>query len=105
MSDTKVTVVARCRAKKGMEGKVRNEILALVSPTRAEPGCVNYALHVSADNPGMFMLYENWTSKPELDKHLAMPYLERFKGLAEELLDSMAGDFVDAEVAKVFTDP
>ena len=86
MSEAQVTVVARCQAKKGMEERVRGEILALVEPTRAEPGCINYDLHVAADDPGQFLLYENWTSKGELDKHLAMPYLERFKGLAAELL-------------------
>ena len=86
MAATQVTVIARCQAKPGREERVRNEILALVEPTRAEPGCINYDLHVSQDDPSRFLLYENWTSKGELDKHLAMPYLERFKGLAEELL-------------------
>ena len=82
----KVTVIARCTAKPGLEARVRSEILALVEPTRAEPGCINYDLHISVDDPAEFMLYENWTSQGELDKHLAMPYLERFKGLADELL-------------------
>ncbi|MDF1553209.1 MAG: putative quinol monooxygenase [Deferrisomatales bacterium] len=86
MSETQVTVIARCKAKKGLEERVRDEILVLVEPTRAEPGCINYDLHVSADDPAQFVLYENWTSKGELDKHLAMPYLERFKELAEQLL-------------------
>lgn len=81
-----VTVVARCRAKKGLEAKVREEILALVAPTRSEAGCLNYDLHVSSDDPGLFMLYENWTSKAALDQHLATPYLERFKALAPGLL-------------------
>jgi quinol monooxygenase YgiN len=86
MAATQVTVIARCQAKPGLEERVRSEILALVEPTRAEPGCLNYDLHVAADDPTEFVLYENWTSQGELDKHLAMPYLERFKGLAEELL-------------------
>lgn len=86
MSATQVSVVARCQAKPGLEERVRGEILALVEPTRAEPGCINYDLHVATDDPAQFVLYENWTSQGELDKHLAMPYLERFKGLAEQLL-------------------
>jgi quinol monooxygenase YgiN len=32
------------------------------------------------------MLYENWKSKEDLDAHLAMPYLKKFIGKAEEIL-------------------
>ena len=101
MSEAQVTVIARCQAKKGMEERVRGEILALVEPTRAEPGCINYDLHVAADDPGQFLLYENWTRKGELDKHLAMPYLERFKGLAEELLAAP----IEITLWEMITDP
>ncbi len=86
MAKKKVTVIARCKAKPGKEAEVRREILALVDPTRAEEGCLNYDLHVSADDPGIFVLYENWKSKADLDQHLATPYLERFKALAPGLL-------------------
>lgn len=85
MAGGKVTVVARCRAKPGREREVREEILALVGPTRAEAGCLNYDLHVSAGDPGLFLLYENWRSKADLDEHLATPYLDRFKALAPGL--------------------
>ena len=101
MAGRKVTVVATCRAKPGLEGRVRKEILSLVEPTRAEAGCINYDLHVAADNPAHFMLYENWTSKEDLDEHLAMPYLERFKALAPELL---AGP-LDVQLFEMVTTP
>ena len=86
MKPKQVTVIARCRARPGLEQRVRDEILALVEPTRAEPACINYDLHVSVDDPAQFVLYENWTSREALDEHLATPYLERFKGLAPQLL-------------------
>lgn len=86
METKKVTVIARCKAKPGKEAEVRKEILALVAPTRAEAGCLNYDLHVSTDDPSLFLLYENWKSKADLDRHLATPYLERFKALAPGLL-------------------
>ena len=86
MADKKVTVIARIKAKPGMEETVKNEVLALVAPTRAEAGCINYDLHQTADDKSVLMLYENWVSKKDLDEHLAMPYLEAFKAKAEELL-------------------
>ena len=86
MAEKKVTVVARIKAKPGLEEQVKNELLGLVGPTRTEGGCINYDLHQSSDEAGLFMFYENWISKKDLDDHLAMPYLEAFKAKAEDLL-------------------
>ncbi|MRR35366.1 antibiotic biosynthesis monooxygenase [bacterium] len=86
MADGKVTVIAKARAKTGLEEQVRQEITALLAPTRAEAGCINYDLHQSAADPALFMLYENWVSMKDLEEHLAMPYLEAFKAKAPQLL-------------------
>ena len=86
MSLKKVTVVATFKAKQGLEETVKDEITSLLGPTRAEPGCLNYDLHQSCDDKAVFMLYENWVSKEELDKHLAMPYLQAFLGKAPDLV-------------------
>ncbi len=81
-----VTVLALFKARPGLEEAVRNEILALVQPTRSEAGCLNYDLHVSGADPSSLMLYENWVSKEDLDQHLAMPYLQAFLAKADSLL-------------------
>ncbi len=78
MSQKKVTVVATFKAVVGMENTLRDECLALVEPTRAEAGCLNYDFHSSCDDGTTFMFYENWVSKEELDKHLATPHLQAF---------------------------
>ncbi|HYY57771.1 MAG TPA: antibiotic biosynthesis monooxygenase [Pyrinomonadaceae bacterium] len=61
-----LSVVARVKAVKGMEEKVRRECLALVELSRLERGCINYDLHQSADDPSLFMFYENWMSREDL---------------------------------------
>ena len=66
MSEGKVTVVATFKAKAGMEATTRDAIQALIAPTRAESGCINYDLHQSTQDPSIFMLYENWISKKDL---------------------------------------
>ena len=81
-----VTVIAQLNAKPGREAALRAELLALIPITRKEPGCLNYDLHVSNDNPGHFVFHENWTSKQHLDDHLARPHLVAFIGKADELL-------------------
>ena len=87
MSFKQVTVLATIKAKKGLENHVAEELLSLIGPTRAEEGCLNYDLHRSSSDPTLFMFYENWVSKEDLDKHLAMPYLQAFLAKAPDLLD------------------
>lgn len=74
----KVSVVARVHARRGMEREVRRACLALVAPSRAEPGCINYDLHQSEDDPGLFMFYENWESREDLERHLETAHAHAF---------------------------
>lgn len=81
-----LTVVAVLKAKPGQETALRQELLALIPTTRQEPGCINYDLHQAVDQPGHFLFHENWTSKKDLDDHLARPHLTAFLAKANELL-------------------
>ncbi|MCX7603217.1 MAG: antibiotic biosynthesis monooxygenase [Bryobacteraceae bacterium] len=80
-----LTVVAEIVAKPGCEERLRQELLALIEPTRAEEGCLQYDLHVSTENPGHFLFFENWTSREALDRHLATPHLKRLDQVLPEL--------------------
>ncbi|MDJ0513194.1 MAG: putative quinol monooxygenase [Methyloceanibacter sp.] len=82
----KVTVIAFHRAKSGKEDALREALLALCGPTREEQGCINYDLHVSAEDPGLLVFHENWVSKADLDRHLASPHIDAFRQVAGELL-------------------
>jgi quinol monooxygenase YgiN len=86
MTEERVTVLARVKARVGHEAEVRRLLLALVAPSRAEAGCLNYDLHQSADDPTEFMFYENWTSRAALDAHMDRPHLDEFDARAEGLL-------------------
>jgi len=76
--NSNVMVVARVKAKPGQEAKVKQECLALVAPSRAEKGCVNYNLYRATDDPTLFIFYENWESREDIERHLQMPYCSRF---------------------------
>jgi len=86
MTNKRVTVFARMKAKDGIEENVRQELMSLVPQTRSEEGCINYDLHQSVDEKTLFMFYENWRSKEDLDKHLEMPYLKSFLEKADKIL-------------------
>jgi quinol monooxygenase YgiN len=81
-----VTVIAYHRAKPGKEQALRDALLAVCAPTRAEKGCINYDLHASPDEPGVLVFLENWESKADLDAHLASPHIDAFRAIAPDLL-------------------
>lgn len=85
MADHQITVIARIKAKDGMEEKVKQELLGLVGPTRSEKGCINYALHQSVENKSLFMFYENWLSKKDLDEHLQTAHMKAHMPKARDL--------------------
>ena len=80
-----VTVVAQIRAKDGMEDKVEQELVGLVGLTRSEKGCIKYDLHQSAENKSLFMFYEKWASKKDLDAHILMPHMKAHMQRARDL--------------------
>jgi quinol monooxygenase YgiN len=82
----KVTVIAYPRAKPGKERALREALLAVCAPTRAEQGCINYDLHLSPENPGLLVFHENWESKDDLDAHLASAHIDAFRKFAPDLL-------------------
>jgi quinol monooxygenase YgiN len=80
-----LTVVARIDAQPGKEDELRQALLALIEPTRKEQGCVQYDLHEENGKPGHFVFYENWTSREDLDRHLASPHLSALLPRVPEL--------------------
>jgi quinol monooxygenase YgiN len=82
-----LTVIAYMRAADGRADELREALLALIAPTAAERGYVNYDPHESVTEPGVFFFYENWDSADDLDAHLAAPHLVEFAARIPELLD------------------
>jgi quinol monooxygenase YgiN len=81
-----LTVVAEMTAKPGREEDLRKALLALITPTRREDGCVQYDLHIHSTDPARFLFYENWASEAHLERHAASPHLTAFLEAADGLL-------------------
>ncbi|MBZ5661469.1 MAG: antibiotic biosynthesis monooxygenase [Acidobacteriia bacterium] len=82
-----LTVIARIRAKAGQQGRLRQQLLSLVTPTRAEPGCVCYDLHESNTEPGLFVFYETWKTEADLDAHFQTPHMQAFHARIPDLVE------------------
>jgi quinol monooxygenase YgiN len=82
-----LTIVAQLKAKPGKEQELRQALQALVEPTRREEGLINYDMHVSNDDPGLFLFYENWRSRELWQRHMNSPHLQAFGGRQGELVE------------------
>jgi len=80
------TIIGMVVAKDETREEVRRILAAQVTPTRAESACINYDFHVDANDPNVFMFYENWRSKADLDAHLEAPHLQPLFSRLDELL-------------------
>lgn len=69
-----LSVVASISAKPEFRVAVRQALEAVVPPSRAEPGCLQYDLHVARDNPDGFVMIERWSDDATLDRHMATPH-------------------------------
>ncbi len=75
MAENLLTIVAHIQAKPGMEQRMKQDLLSLIIPTRAEAGCITFDVLVDTKDPTKFVLYENWESQAALDAHFQQPYV------------------------------
>jgi quinol monooxygenase YgiN len=81
-----VTVIGTLKARPELRDELEGILAAMVPPTRAEPGCINYDFHVDAADPCVFVFYENWRSDADLEEHMKMPHLQPILSQADRLL-------------------
>ena len=89
---TQLTLNVKFRAKSGKEAELKNILVSLLDPSRAESGCLNYDLHEDPNDDANFMFYENWINQAALDAHKATPHVMKFFNQADDLLEA-PGDF------------
>lgn len=70
-----LTAVTLIHGIPGREGDLRDHLLSLAGPTRAEPGCLTYDLYESPLERHEFMRFERWKSQEALEEHKKKPYL------------------------------
>jgi quinol monooxygenase YgiN len=71
-----VHVIGRFVAKPGREDALRVVLTAAVAPTRREPGCHQYDLLQSPENPQHFCFVERWDKDESLDQHLKTDHVQ-----------------------------
>jgi quinol monooxygenase YgiN len=81
------TLIAFLHAKPEKRDELLDILKSFVEPSRSESACVDYHLHVSDDDRNLFIFYENWRTRKELDEHLQTPILTEFWSRRLDLLE------------------
>ena len=86
MPPTRLQVVAHVIARRESVEEVRAILERLVSPTRAETGCLRYELFQNQADPTDFTFVEEWTGDDALDAHLRTPHISEALARSANLL-------------------
>ncbi len=82
-------VCAKWTAQPGHEDAVRDCVLGLIEPSRAEPGCLMYIPHEDPEDPRVFFIYEQYVDEAAYRAHGESEHFQRLgPGRAIPLLES-----------------
>jgi quinol monooxygenase YgiN len=81
-----IRIVARFVARPETVEEVRAVLLALLEPTRKEPGCVSYELLHNMADPTDFTFLEEWADEAAINAHMKTPHLTGAVQQAQPLL-------------------
>jgi quinol monooxygenase YgiN len=73
-------IFARLHARNGCEGAVAEALQDIVTPTRAEEGCLGIQAFASARDRQLFYIHSRWKSEAAFDCHVTLPHTARFVG-------------------------
>ena len=82
-----VFVFARLHARPGRQGQLRQVILDVQGPTRAEAGCLGYGVFQSIKDPDEFYIHSRWQDPAAFENHAELAHTVRFLEAVEPLLD------------------
>lgn len=95
-----ITITALIRGKSNSTDlEILNGLFArLVEETRKEPGCQKYDLHEVIDQPGIFIMMEEWASEAALETHNNSPHFNTFLASAEPYFAAPIEEFRSTKV-------
>lgn len=86
MSATTKSCLAILEAKAETQQALRQALIELLAPTRAEPGCLDYVLFADQRQPGRYIMRESFVDEAAFQAHLATAHFQAFFAQSESLL-------------------
>lgn len=72
------TAFIRIKVRTDSAESVAAAMRALVAPTLAEQGCHVYSFYRDLDDPSLFLCFEQWASRADLDAHGSTAHVQAF---------------------------
>ncbi len=82
--------IVKAKTKPHMAEAFHQLFLGHVQASRSEPGCIEYHMLRDLNDPTLFLFYEIWATKADLDVHSALPHMAAF---AEQRMEYLEVDF------------
>ena len=85
-------IAGTVRIPPGNVDRFRPHMLAMMTASRAEAGCHEYAYALDVSDPGLIRIFESWESRAHLDAHFKTPHMATWRaawpgfGLSERAL-------------------
>lgn len=84
---SEIFMLAKLKAKAGLESSLEKELRSLVKATHSETGCLLYDLHRDLNDLSLFVIIERFLSKQDLDAHYASPHFSKHFSIISSLLE------------------
>ena len=78
--------IVRFEPQPGKESAIREEVLRVNAPSRAEPGCLRIDVYESLRKPFVFAIHSEWVDEASFELHATLPHTVQFLEAAETLL-------------------
>ncbi|MEA3314978.1 MAG: putative quinol monooxygenase [Campylobacterota bacterium] len=91
----KITKSVTFIAKNGCEDKLKELLEAMVIPSKASDGCLNYNIYQYKDDKKRFMAVETWENEKALDGHKASEHYKIYKSSYEQYTIDKYSDELD----------
>lgn len=83
---TDLIVIASAKALPGKEKELELALREVAGPTRQQPGCVEFSLYRSTENPGVIVGFERWASNEAHGNHLQGAHVQKLMGAMSNVL-------------------
>ena len=90
----KVYLTATLKSKPEFINEVKSVLKNMVTESRKEETCIRYDLHQGIDDKTQFVFWEIWESKEALEQHNQQPYIQAFREIVPEKLQTVPEVFL-----------
>ena len=82
-----IVLFARLKVKKEAVERAKNAAMAIVEPSRAEIGCLNYDFHQAIDDETIFLWHETWKNREAIDAHGTSKHFAEFSEAIKDMTE------------------